>query len=441
MIKKIGNTYAVTTSSGDRILGKHKTKKEASAQLAAIEISKAKHMKENKTFREIRSELNENEYSAIVTGNRSARTNDTISDVAGAKSLANLNAMLSAISRSTYLDPIEAFNKIRVRLNIALLDIEWNSLKSHTGEETFTVPVRRYSRVDGVDAITGEIRMDGRANNPDGSVDLFLRVEVSLNADSLYVVDARLMTDVDFVPVGESTDAEVAADAARDRIAVSKFNKKKKPLVKEETEQVDEAGEAKLYRVRDARDKAYVSSFTDKRQTVKHQLKQGKLSKIAGKLQDKVDKARARRAGAPPEVASADSPFNASGKNTRKQDRLYTRRRTAIDKFSTAARAKKNKAMGVAEDVEQIDELSPSLLGRYVNKAAADISSKNWSAGRLLGNDQKSNRKLRASMPERVKLLNKGEKRQKGIGKAIDRLTKKRIPGYKLGSTSKPAGG
>ena len=77
------------------------------------------------------------------------------------------------------------------------------------------------------------------------------------------------------------------------------------------------------------------------------------------------------------------------------------------------------------EEVEQIDELSPSLLGRYVNKAAADISSKNWSAGRLLGNDQKRNRKLRASMPERVKLLNKGEKRQKGIGKAIDRLTKR----------------
>ena len=254
-----------------------------------------------KRFKSIRSELNENEYSAIVTGNgnRSARTNDTISDVAGEKSLANLNAMLSAISRSTYLDPIEAFNKIRVRLNIALLDIEWNSLKSRTGEETFTVPVRRYSRVGGVDAITGEIRMDGRANNPDGSKDLFLRVEVSLNADSLYVVDARLMTAMDSANVGESIDAEVS----------------------EETEQIDE--------------------------------------------------------------------------------------------------------VEVAEDVEQIDELSPSLLGRYVNKAASDASLKNWSAGRMLGRSEKSNKKLKASMPERVTLLNKGEKRQKGISKAINRLTKR----------------
>lgn len=254
-----------------------------------------------KRFKSIRSELNENEYSAIVTGNgnRSARTNDTISDVAGAKSLANLNAMLSAISRSTYLDPIEAFNKIRVRLNIALLDIEWNALKSHTGEETFTVPVRRYSRVDGVDAITGEIRMDGRANNPDGSKDLFLRVEVSLNADSLYVVDARLMTAMDSANVGESIDAEVS----------------------EETEQIDE--------------------------------------------------------------------------------------------------------VEVAEDVEQIDELSPSLLGRYVKKASYDARKNDWKAGRMFGASEKNKRKLKQEMPDRIKLLDKAGKREKGIEKAVNRLTKR----------------
>lgn len=240
-----------------------------------------------KRFKSIRSELNENEYSAIVTGNgnRSARTNDTISDVAGAKSLANLNAMLSSISRSTYLDPIEAFNKIRVRLNIALLDIEWNALKNHTGEETFTVPVRRYSRVDGVDAITGEIRMDGRANNPDGSKDLFLRVEVSLNADSLYVVDAQLMTAMDFANVGESTDSEVS------------------------------------------------------------------------------------------------------------------------------------------EETEQIDELSPSLLGRYVKKASYDARKNDWKAGRMFGSSEKNKRKLKQEMPERSKLLDKAGKREKGIEKAVNRLT------------------
>lgn len=328
-----------------------------------------------KRFKSIRSELNENEYSAIVTGNgnRSARTNDTISDVAGAKSLANLNAMLSSISRSTYLDPIEAFNKIRVRLNIALLDIEWNALKNHTGEETFTVPVRRYSRVDGVDAITGEIRMDGRANNPDGSKDLFLRVEVSLNADSLYVVDAQLMTAMDFANVGESTDSEVS----------------------EETEQIDE-------------------------------VKKKRMLNLTGLPTDK---------GTIPSDDTKPLPGGAGGKRTKKHPGtglpksglLRGQRWSGLlgTQMNDPKKVKPKDRYLRKEEVEQIDELSPSLLGRYVNKAAADISSKNWSAGRLLGNDQKSNRKLRASMPERVKLLNKGEKRQKGIGKAIDRLTKR----------------
>lgn len=39
MIKKTGSQYGVYSSSG-RLLGKHKTKEEARAQLAAVEISK-----------------------------------------------------------------------------------------------------------------------------------------------------------------------------------------------------------------------------------------------------------------------------------------------------------------------------------------------------------------------------------------------------------------
>lgn len=38
MIKKIGDKYKVTTSSGDKTLGTHSTKKAALAQLAAVEI-------------------------------------------------------------------------------------------------------------------------------------------------------------------------------------------------------------------------------------------------------------------------------------------------------------------------------------------------------------------------------------------------------------------
>lgn len=42
VIEKDGSEYVVKTEDRSRVLGKHKTKKEAQAQLAAIEISKHK---------------------------------------------------------------------------------------------------------------------------------------------------------------------------------------------------------------------------------------------------------------------------------------------------------------------------------------------------------------------------------------------------------------
>ena len=40
MIKKEGSSFVVKDSSGQKVLGKHKTKKSAMKKLAAIEISK-----------------------------------------------------------------------------------------------------------------------------------------------------------------------------------------------------------------------------------------------------------------------------------------------------------------------------------------------------------------------------------------------------------------
>ncbi len=42
MIKKVGSKYQVRDSSGKKLLGSHKTRKAALAQLRAIEASKAK---------------------------------------------------------------------------------------------------------------------------------------------------------------------------------------------------------------------------------------------------------------------------------------------------------------------------------------------------------------------------------------------------------------
>lgn len=44
-VKKQGNQWIVTDSTGRKVLGRHKTKAQADAQLAAIEISKKKRGK------------------------------------------------------------------------------------------------------------------------------------------------------------------------------------------------------------------------------------------------------------------------------------------------------------------------------------------------------------------------------------------------------------
>lgn len=207
MIKKIGNTYAVTTSSGDRILGKHKTKKEASAQLAAIEISKAKHMKENKTFKLFRSELTEAEYKETLTGysNRSIDT-DLGPIKHDRKFLLGVNAVLNALSRFTYQNPNDAFIKLKTRLNLFMLDFPWTpTLWSDGGFGTTTLPVTLFGRVDGYDGLTGQIRMDGKANGSNGLKEFTLTVTTEKAEDGLYRFTATLTDAVD-------DDAEVVEE-------------------------------------------------------------------------------------------------------------------------------------------------------------------------------------------------------------------------------------
>jgi hypothetical protein len=187
MIKKQGNKFVVTNKAGTKVLGTHPSKEKAQKQLAAIEISKAKHMHENKSFKSFRSTLNESEYSEVLTGygNRSAHKDDAgLHHLQSAGALAGINAMLATISKGTYLDPNEAFLKMKVRLNVVQLDFPWKPRSWDGGVGSFDIPVVQFGRVDGYDAQTGQIRFDGKANPTGGYTELNLHVEVGLNADS-----------------------------------------------------------------------------------------------------------------------------------------------------------------------------------------------------------------------------------------------------------------
>ena len=196
MIKKIGDKYKVTTSSGDKTLGTHSTKKAALAQLAAVEISKAKHMSEDKSFKSFRTTLSEAEYGEYVTGNshRSAYNDDGTYRIQNPKMLNSINAMLAAIGHATYTDPMEAFNKIRVRLNVFLLDLDWKTFSDLKNKDvgSFVLPINRFGRVDGYDGNSGELRFDGKARDAEELPAVNLHVDIQLTPDYLYTVHACL---------------------------------------------------------------------------------------------------------------------------------------------------------------------------------------------------------------------------------------------------------
>jgi hypothetical protein len=150
-------------------------------------------MKDSKRFKDFRNELNENEYREVLTGypNRDIHTDGPMRY--DAEMIGRVNAMLNAISRGTYLHPGEAFLKIKTRLNILMLDFPWTPyLWQDGGVGNVTLTVTRYGRVDGFDALTGAVRMDGKANTMDGFREFILSAEIERAEDGLFRVSASL---------------------------------------------------------------------------------------------------------------------------------------------------------------------------------------------------------------------------------------------------------
>ena len=180
-------------------------KNESKFVVTDSKISKAKHMKETKQFKAFRNTLNESEYKETLTGypNRSLDT-DVGAIKFNAQFIANANAMLNALSKYSYLNTTDALVKIRARLNVLLLDFPWTPRlwsgyaqvpPAAPGENSsvvglFTLPLTRFGRVDGYDALTGGIRYDGRAGSQDGFQEFTLTVKVELGDDSMYRVIA-----------------------------------------------------------------------------------------------------------------------------------------------------------------------------------------------------------------------------------------------------------
>jgi hypothetical protein len=188
-------------------------------------------MSEQKRFKAFRSELNESEYKETLTGypNRGIDT-----DVGGVKhdadTLQKINGVLAALGRYTYQHTAEAMIKIRTRLNLFMIDFPWTPWmwqSNPTG--TFTLNATLFGRVDGFDALTGGVRMDGKANPNAGMKEFALVVTVEPAEDGFYRVNAKLQPQIAVMPEGVEHDGdpieEMAQTPARQREMARKIQR------------------------------------------------------------------------------------------------------------------------------------------------------------------------------------------------------------------------
>lgn len=380
-------------------------------------------MKEKKAFKDFRKALNESEYSEVLTGygNRSAHKDDAgLHHLQSAGALAGINAMLATIGKGTYLDPNEAFLKMKVRLNVVQLDFAWKPGSWDGGVGSFDIPVVQFGRVDGYDAQTGQIRFDGKANPTGGYTELNLHVDVELTPESLYVVTAKLSPSVpveEEVEVAEGwkslkkTKADLnAIRASGKRVSVQHGEgdtlyrvSKAKKAVKEEAEVTEDYQtparekeiERKVQKHEDIAQRGYSARMT----------KTGKAAKRGEKLETKHDAASLRLLKR--SQKEADSP------------RTYGRGGKIVKRGSRAE---------VKEGMEQIDELSKATKDAYVAKRGSQLSSmlSGHKRGKQLTGKQQANAvkgiKTAMGVKEEAEQIDEaGQAKLERLGKAYDK--------------------
>jgi hypothetical protein len=458
MIKKQGNKFVVTNKAGTKVLGTHPSKEKAQKQLAAIEISKAKHMQhENKSFKAFRSTLNESEYSEVLTGygNRSAHKDGAgLHHIHSAGALNGVNAMLSTISRATYLDPNEALLKMKVRLNVVQLDFDWRPGMLLQGVGSYNITVKQFGRVDGYDALTGQIRFDGKANPTGGYTELNLHIDVELNPDSLYVVSAKLAPAAPVVAeeveqVDEDKKMGVYShDSEEDKKAEKKKSKSEKPSMYEETEQLDEVSPPDMEKMTGSkktktsftkqygkRGKSVMYATAWKLHNKKMQKEEAELDEMAqtasrqkemerkiAKQDDRADRAYTTKMNSP-SYKKAKAAEKRLDKTEKKVNALLAQDRKEYDSPRTYGRGgklvKRGSRAEVKEEMEQIDELSKKTKDSYVAKRGSQLSSM------MYGSDKNYNSltgKQQANAVKGIKQAMGGNKDKSKLPKLLPRM-------------------
>lgn len=317
-------------------------------------------MKENKAFKDFRKALNESEYSEVLTGygNRSAHKDGPgLHHLQSAGALAGINAMLATIGKGTYLDPNEAFLKMKVRLNVVQLDFAWKPGSWDGGVGSFDIPVVQFGRVDGYDAQTGQIRFDGKANPTGGYTELNLHVDVELTPESLYVVTAKLTPSV---PVAEEVEvAEEWKSLKKTKADLNAIRASGKKVSVQHGE-----GDT-LYRVSKA--KKAVKEEAEVNEDYQTPARQKEMQRKIEAQDDRADRAYTTKMTSPSykKAKAAEKRLN---KAERKVNALLAKDTKEYNSPRTYGRGgklvKRGSRAEVKEEIEQIDEAGQAKLER-----------------------------------------------------------------------------
>ena len=104
------------------------------------------------------------------------------------------------------------------------------------------------------------------------------------------------------------------------------------------------------------------------------------------------------------------------GDNIRKSHVMSAAKDFGVDASKLAKAVRKKLGKTMLDEEEQIDELSKGTMGRYINKAATKMGSQGVTAGLKIAADEKSSKNFKDM-----------GKREKGIARAVKKLTKEDI--------------
>jgi len=137
------------------------------------------------------------------------------------------------------------------------------------------------------------------------------------------------------------------------------------------------------------------------------ELSKKTMGRYINKAKDSIDMTSYRSGIKDGTAISSSTPYKSNNPLEKKLTKRHKGIETAVKKLTK-------------EESEQIDELSKATMGRYINKAATKMGSQGVTAGLKIAADEKSSKNFKDM-----------GKREKGIKRAVNKLTKEDIDAVK----------